>query len=286
MRVLPLAGLVLASLMMSGCGAPSGGVPIELTLLHINDHHSRLDAESTTLRLKTAAGTRENIAVALGGFPRVTAAIEALAVGKPNVIKLHAGDAITGDLYYNLDEGKADAALMNTVCFDAFVAGNHEFDNGDAGLRKFIDYLHAGACRTPVLSANLLPAASSALGTRQEFVKPSTVITRDGQRIGVVGLTIAGKTRNSSRPDPGTRFEDEAVAAQREIDTLLAQGINKIILLTHYTYEGDKALAPRLSGVDVIVGGDSHTLLGPDSLKTFGLAPEGPYPTVTTNKDG
>ena len=86
----------------------------------------------------------------------------ALATPGRNVLKLHAGDAITGDLYYTQSEGQADAELMNTACFDAFAIGNHEFDGGDAGLVKFIDYLHAGACKTPVLSANIGPAAGSA----------------------------------------------------------------------------------------------------------------------------
>ncbi|HZF81101.1 MAG TPA: metallophosphoesterase, partial [Rubrivivax sp.] len=280
------AGLAACGGSSSSEPAAAPGEPFEMTLLHINDHHSRLDAETLTLRLRNAAGVREPITVDLGGFPRVAGAIEALAAERPNVIKLHAGDAITGDLYYTLDEGASDAALMNSVCFDAFVVGNHEFDNGDAGLKKFVDFLHAGSCKTPVLSANLRPRAGSALGPLGETVKPSTVITRSGQRVGIVGLTIGDKTSNSSRPDPGTTFEAEAVAAQREIDALKAQGINKIVLLTHMTYDGDKALAPRLSGVDVIVGGDSHTLLGSDNLRNFGVSPGGAYPTLATDQDG
>ncbi len=275
-----------ATALLAACGGGDGGEPMEVTILHINDHHSRLDAETTNLTLRNAAGTRESVTVDLGGFPRVAAAIEALSAGRPNVLKLHAGDAITGDLYYTLDEGRSDATMMNTVCFDAFTLGNHEFDNGDAGLKKFIDFLNTGTCRTPVLSANLRPRAGSPLTTPTPLVRPSTVVTRSGQRIGIVGLTIADKTQASSRPDPGTTFEDEATAAQREIDALLAQGINKIVLMTHYTYANDRALAARLSGVDVIVGGDSHTLLGPDSLRNYGLTAEGPYPTRATNRDG
>jgi 5'-nucleotidase / UDP-sugar diphosphatase len=281
--------VALGLLSVAGCGGGSDSPvaqPFEMTVLHINDHHSHLDAETTSLLLKNAAGTKERVTADLGGFARVKSAFDDLAVGKPNVIKLHAGDALTGDLYFTLDEGKSDAAMMNTVCFDAFTLGNHEFDNGDTGLKKFLDFLHLGTCKTPVLSANLKPASTSALGPIGQLVKPSTVITRGTERIGVVGLTIGGKTKASSRPDSGTTFEDEATAAQREIDALKAQGINKIVLLTHYTYKGDQALAPKLSGVDVIVGGDSHTLLGDPSLKDFGLSPEGNYPTLTTNKDG
>ena len=135
-----------------------------------------------------------------GGFARVTAAIQSLAGASRNVLKIHAGDAVTGDLYFNLSNGKADAEMMNTVCFDSFTLGNHEFDNTDSGLKTFINYLHAGSRKTPVLSANVKFASSSALAGGP--VKASTVVERDGQKIGIVGLTIADKTKNSSRPMP------------------------------------------------------------------------------------
>ncbi len=276
----------MLALGLATCGSSDDGTPIELTILHINDHHSRLDPETINLRLRNASGARESVTVDLGGFARVKQAIDELSAGKANVLKLHAGDAITGDLYFTLDEGKSDAALMNTVCFDALAVGNHEFDNGDAGLKKFIDFLWSGSCRTPVLSANLRPGANSPLGTSGQYVRPSTVLFRSGERIGVVGLSIADKTKNSSRPDATTTFEAELPAAQREIDRLRNEGINKIVLLTHYTYAGDQALARQLSGVDVIVGGDSHTLLGPASMSDYGLSPAGAYPTQTTDKDG
>ncbi len=287
-RVRLAVAALAASFALGACGGGSGSdETFELTLLHINDHHSRLDSETTTLQLRNAAGTKEAITVDWGGFARVAGAIEALATGKPHVLKLHAGDAVTGDLYYTLDEGKSDAAMMNAVCFDAFALGNHEFDNGDAGLRKFLDFLAASSsCKTAVLSANLKPRPGSPIGAIGERVKRSTIVQRGKEYIGIVGITIGGKTSASSRPDAGTTFEDEVTAAQREIDELRRDGINKIVLLTHYTYDGDKQLAARLSGVDVIVGGDSHTLLGGDGLRSFGLTPEGPYPTLATNRDG
>ncbi len=261
------------------------GKPLSLSVLHINDHHSRLDPESIKLNLTTAAGKREPIDVEYGGFARVTAAFKALSAASPNVLKIHAGDAVTGDLYFNLNDGRADADMMNTVCFDTFTLGNHEFDNADAGLRKFLGFLQNGACKTQVLSANVKFASTSALAGGP--VKASAVVERDGQKIGIVGLTIADKTKNSSRPDAGTTFEIEAVAAQAEIDRLRAQGIDKIVIASHVGYTGELAMARQLRGVDVIVGGDSHTLLGPlDSMKAIGLTPAGDYPTRTQDKDG
>ncbi len=290
-RVSALATAALAfglAVVLSACGG-SDGKPLDLTILHVNDHHSRLDAETTNLRVLTAGGTRESVTFEFGGVARVVQAIDELAAGATNVLKLHAGDAITGDLYYTITDGAADAALMNVVCYDAFVLGNHEFDSGDVGLKTFLDFLRTPACNTPVLSANVRPRLGvSPLTPRTptDYFRPSTIIVRDREQIGVVGITIAGKTRDSSRPDATTEFLNEVTSAQAAIDQLRAQGVNKIVLLTHQGYGADLAIARQLSGVDVIVGGDSHTLLGSDSLANYGLTPGGAYPTRTTDRDG
>ena len=302
MKLVPCAALLALSALLAACGGGGNGgggssdVPagqaMELTILHINDHHSNLDAKSKTLQLKTVAGGAPTaVAVDAGGFPRVTAAIAALAAQSPNVLKLHAGDAQTGTLYFNRAgaDGEADAAMMNTVCFDAFTLGNHEFDKGDSGLKSFIDLLRKGSCKTPVLSANVSFGAGSALNPSRApgYVDKSVVLQRGGQAIGLVGLTIADKTKASSSPDADTTFEDETVAAQREIDLLRARGVNKIVLMSHIGYEYDRTVIPRLSGVDVVVGADSHTLLGSAGLTTYGVgSPAGAYPTQLVNKDG
>lgn len=296
--VLMMSGLAL----LAGCGSgsddddddappPVASAPMDLTILHVNDHHSNLDSKARTLQLKDAAGNVTDVSVDAGGFPRVAAAIKELAGQSANVLKLHAGDAMTGTLYFNRagEPGEADAAMMNTVCFDAMTAGNHEFDKGDSGLHRFIEFLHAGDCQTPVLSANVTFADASPLNPARApgWVRPSVVLQRGGQPIGLVGLTIAGKTQQSSSPDPGTVFSDETEAAQKQIDALRAQGVNKIIVLSHIGYGYDQQVIAGLSGVDVVVGGDSHTLLGPDALATYGVGtPAGAYPTLLTDKDG
>ncbi|MFN7155438.1 MAG: bifunctional metallophosphatase/5'-nucleotidase [Acidovorax sp.] len=288
-----LLALAVASALAACGGSDSGeqGKPLELTILHINDHHSTLESKSKTLKLSAGGAAAVDVAVDAGGFPRVTAAIAELAAKSPNVLKLHAGDALTGTLYFNRAgaDGEADAAMINTVCFDAFTLGNHEFDKGDTGLKGFLDLMRKGTCKTPILSANVQFGPASALNATRSpgYVSPSTVVERDGQKIGIVGLTIAQKTKASSSPDPDTTFQDETVAAQREIDALRAKGIDKVIVLSHIGYEYDKQVAARLSGVDVVVGGDSHTLLGPNTLTTAGVgSPAGAYPTRVTDKDG
>ncbi|WP_081408361.1 5'-nucleotidase C-terminal domain-containing protein [Acinetobacter sp. SFB] len=289
--------LLFSSLLLTGCNNDNDGQnttpvnqinPLEVNLLHLNDSHSHLDEESTKLMLETSAGKREEIQVKNGGFARVAALMNTLANSEKNPIKIHSGDAITGDLYFTLKEGEADADLMNTVCFDTLTLGNHEFDNTDAGLQKFIGFLNdKGNCKnkTQVLSANVEFGKTSPL-YQTDLVKPYTIIEKEGQKIALIGLTIANKTKNASRPNQDTVFNDEIVTAQKYIDELKQQGINKIIVQSHLGYGLEKDLATKLSGVDVIVGGDSHTLLADAKLKNYGISPEGDYPTVLKNKDG
>jgi 5'-nucleotidase / UDP-sugar diphosphatase len=259
---------------------------LELNILHINDHHSHLDEES--IKFKSNVGTGdEEFSVASGGFARVASLINQLAVEKKNALKIHAGDAITGDLYYNLTDGKADADAMNTVCFDTFTPGNHEFDSKDDGLKKFIGFLDQSSCKdkTQILTANVSFGASSPLYKTNRILK-SQVFEKEGVKFAIIGLTVAKKTKNSSQPNADTLFADEIETAQKEINQYKAQGIKNIILQTHVGYDLDQQLAKSLTDVDVIIGGDSHTLLGPDSLKKYGMTPEGAYPIQLRNKDG
>ena len=260
--------------------------PLELNILHINDHHSHLDEETIKFKMNIGTGDEE-FSIASGGFARVAALINQLAIEKKNVLKIHAGDATTGDLYYNLTDGKADADAMNTVCFDTFTPGNHEFDSKDNGLKKFIDFLDQSPCKekTKILTANVAFGASSPLYKTNRILK-SQIFEKDGVKFAIIGLTVAKKTKNSSQPNADTLFTDEIETAQKEIDQYKAQGIKNIILQTHVGYDLDQQLAQSLTDVDVIIGGDSHTLLGPDSLKKYGMTPEGAYPTQLKNKDG
>ena len=279
---------------MAGCGNSNDDAPevpgsFTMGILHINDHHSHLTPN-------TAASLTFNgqiTTVEMGGFPRVVTKINERRAAYQNVLKLHAGDAITGDLYYTLFRGGADAALMNQTCFDAFTPGIHEFDDGEAGFREFLDYLNASnggeiVCTTATLAANIVPkvgVSPLAPNTPNDYLKPYVIKQFGDVKVGIIGIADAGRTKNSSRPDPTTQFYDEAETAQRYIDELNTKGVNKIILLTHYQYQNDLIMAKKLSGVDVIIGGESHTLLG-ENLTKFGLNPEGPYPTMTTDKNG
>jgi 5'-nucleotidase/UDP-sugar diphosphatase len=278
------ASVPLASVVLMGCGGSDEPTykPLELNIAHINDHHSQLDAFAATELTLDGVATL----VELGGFARQTALFKSVA-GTQNLLKIHAGDAVTGSLYYTFFKGAVDAQMMNTVCFDAFTPGNHEFDDGDGVLKGFLDELAKGTCKTSVVSSNVVPAAGSPLAPTggTPYLKPYVIKEVDGVKVGLIGITIAGKTVNSSRPLATTTFNDEVTSAQKAIDELKAQGIRHIVAITHQGYDADKAMAAKLTDVDVIIGGDSHTLLG--DFKAVGITTSsGAYPTVITNKSG
>jgi len=287
-----LAALVLLPVGLIACGGSSDGSPpaatdprfspLTLNIAHINDHHSQLEAINNVELTLDGTSTR----VQLGGFARLTTLFAQAEASLPNLLKVHAGDAITGTLYYSFYKGEADARMMNTICFDAFALGNHEFDDGDAGLRSFLDALYTPACATPVLAANVVPAIGTPLApvTATDYFQPYTLKTIDGVTVALIGIDIAGKTSNSSRPLETTVFADEVATAQAVIDQLKADGIRHFVLVTHQGYDNDLAMAAALTDVDVIIGGDSHSLLG--DFEAYGLASSGAYPTVVTNKDG
>ena len=275
--------ITLLSLITATVMGISHSFSADLTILHINDHHSHLRADRGADLVLGGEKTR----VRSGGFPALAAKFKALEAKNANVVKLHAGDAITGDLYYTLFKGEADAALMNHICFDAFALGNHEFDDGDAGLARFLDFLGQGDCNTTVLAANVIPevgVSPLAANSATDYFVPHKIFDLDDSKVGIIGLDIATKTKQSSSPDETTQFADELATARAQIAILQNQGIERIVLLTHYQYRNDLALAKALSGVDVIIGGDSHSLLG--DFAALGRSSEGPYPTLVTGAEG
>ena len=284
-RLRSLVSILVVALCTTSCHVFDGDpAPFELNIAHVNDHHSNIRPFETTLVVDGISTTVE-----IGGFARLATLFKQAAATTPNLLKLHAGDAITGTPYYTFFDGETDALAMNAICFDVFIPGNHEFDDGDAALKKFLDMLASDpTCKTPVLAANIRPAAGTPLAQRPDgspYFQPYLIRHVGGIPVGIIGIDVKGKTQNASRPLPTTVFDDETEAAQRTIDQLKTLGIRHIVLMTHIGYQPDLALAARLTDVDVIIGGDSHTLLGEFSEVGF-AEPQGTYPTVVRNKSG
>lgn len=286
-RLVPAVLAAAAALMLAACAAPPPREGLSLAIAHLNDHHAHLAPHAGVVLRLDGTPTR----VELGGMARLATLFRAEAQATPNLLRLHAGDALTGTLYHTLYRGEADARLLQTLCLDAFALGNHEFDDGDAVLRGFLDRLRegggcAGGPPVPALAANVEPAPGTPLAPDAggPVLRPHVVKVIDGVPVGIVGIVVSGKTANASRPLPSTRFLDEVTTAQRSIDALRAQGVRHIVLLTHQGLAADRAMAAALTGVDVIIGGDSHTLMG--DFDAVGLRAAAPYPVQARNRDG
>lgn len=244
----------------------------ELNILHINDFHSRVEEinkyDSTCSEKETAAQE------CFGGAARLKTAFDQRrsALSGKNVLSLNAGDNFQGSLFYSTLKGKAELEVMNVIGFDAMTVGNHEFDDGEEAILPFVE-----GAKFPVLGANVKATAQSTLGDR---IKPSTVVEIGGQKIGIIGV-VTTDTNEIANPGPNVKIDDDVAAIEAEVTKLKAEGVNKIIALTHVGYKRDLEVLAKIADIDVIVGGHSHTLLSNTDPKA-----EGPYPTFVDNAGG
>lgn len=259
---------------LAACGGSDDPAPreLKLRLLHTNDHHSYLDGQPYDLTLQ-----KEAVRLQMGGMARVAAAIKGLRT--ENTLVLNSGE-LNGTLYFSLFKGEADFKLFNEMGLDAYQIGNHEFDEGEAVLAKLITQ-----AKFPILAGNAQPTDKSPLFGAK--LQPYVIKDYGGERVGVIGVLKVAKTVGSSMVTDAVKFTDELQSVQASVAELQRLGINKIVLLSHLGFDGDQAIAPKLSGVDVIIGGDTHDLLDRDGeLKALGLAPTGDYPTVRRDAQG
>jgi 5'-nucleotidase/UDP-sugar diphosphatase len=241
-----------------------------LTILHTNDFHSRIEPIN---KYDSTCGAEDNAeGKCFGGTARLDTLIKDRRAASNNAILVDGGDQFQGTLFYTYYKGKAAAEFMNKLGYDAMTVGNHEFDDGPEVLRGFMD-----AVDFPVLMSNADVSSEPQLA---DVLKPSIVIERGGEKIGLIGLTPED-TDELASPGPNVTFSDPVEAVTREAEKLAAEGVNKIIVLSHSGYRVDQEVAAKAPGIDVIVGGHSNTYLSNTSDKAAG-----PYPTMIDGPDG
>ncbi len=264
---------LLAGAALGVLAAPAAGA-FTLHVLHINDFHSRI--ESVNGFDSTCSAEDEEAGECFGGAARVHAAITAkraeLEAAGENVIVLDAGDQFQGSLFFTAYSGAAELEMMNGIGFDAMVVGNHEFDLGPEPLLKFVE-----GAEFPVIFGNTDVSGDNMLASLD---RDSVVLEVGGERIGILGV-VAEDTAETSSPGPGISFGSAAETLAKGVLDLEAEGVNKIIALTHVGVPADLRLAAEVPGLDAIVGGHSHTLFS----NTIEGAPQ-PYPLAAPGPDG
>ncbi|MCA0941188.1 5'-nucleotidase/apyrase family protein [Salipiger pacificus] len=253
--------LTSAAALALTAGAASADYTI--TILHTNDFHSRFEPIS---KYDSTCGEEDNTeGKCFGGSPRLQTAITEAKDRAGNYLLVDGGDQFQGSLFYTYYKGKLAAEMMNQMGYDAMTVGNHEFDDGPEVLRGFVD-----SVEFPVLMSNADLSGETLL---KGEIQKSTIIEKDGEKIGLIGLTPVD-TDELSSPGKNVVFTDPVGAVQAEVDKLTEQGVDKIVVLSHSGYNVDLKVAEETTGVDVIVGGHSNTLLGDMD------GAEGPYPTM------
>ena len=238
-----------------------------LTILHTNDFHARFEPIS---KYDSGCSAEDNTAgECFGGTARLVTAIAEARSRTNNAILVDGGDQFQGTLFYTYYKGKVAAEFMNKLGYDAMTVGNHEFDDGPEVLRGFVDTVEF-----PVLMSN---ADISGEPILEGQIQKSVVIERGGEKLGLIGLTPQN-TDELASPGKNVVFTDPVGAVQSEVDKLTGEGVNKIIVLSHSGYAVDQKIAAETTGVDVIVGGHTNTLLSNTSDRA-----EGPYPTMVGN---
>ena len=244
----PLFGVLSTAALAMGIAAAAPATPAEaagdfdLTIMHTNDTHAHLD-----------------------NAPRRLTAIEEIRAARQNTILLDAGDVFSGTLFFNKYKGKADVQFMNMMDYDAMVPGNHEFDEGPKTFSEFVKQT-----KFPIVSSNIdyskdpdlspLYKDEMAMTGDDGTIYPAVILDVNGEKVGVFGLTIES-TDELSSPGETISFQNHKEQAEKMVAMFKEKGINKIIALTHLGKTVEVELAKSVEGIDVVVGGHSHTRL-------------------------
>ena len=223
----------------------------ELDILHTSDTHSRIEPVDPQSADKLAG---------LGGVVRRLGFIKQFRREHPAMLLFDCGDFSQGTPYYNFFRGELEVEMMNLMGYDAMTIGNHEFDFGLENMARL--YRMA---RFPVVCANYDVAGTVLEG----LVKPYVVLEREGLRIGVFGLSPRLEGLVQASRCEGVVYKDPVAAAQVVVDTLRgAERCDVVICLSHLgllgvdsEVPGDEVLLSATRGIDLLLGGHTHTFL-------------------------
>jgi len=222
--------------------------PKKLTILHTNDMHSRIEP------FPDDGGTFAN----MGGMARRAALISEIRSQEPNVLLLDAGDIFQGTPYFNFYGGELEFKLMSKMKYDAATLGNHDFDNGMDGLLE----------QLPNASFNFVSSNYDFSGTllKNKF-SPYQIFNKGGIKVGVFGLGIELEGLVAKENYGNTKYLDPVAISNEMVQELKNKKCDLVICLSHlgYSYQSDKIddrkLASQVSGIDLIIGGHTHTFL-------------------------
>lgn len=216
----------------------------KLVLLHSNDMHGDFLAEQVD----------ENL---VGGVSMLSGYVDKVRKEEPNTLYCIAGDMFRGSVIDSEFKGLSTIEIMNALAPDVVTLGNHETDYGVAHL-LFLEK----CAKFPIINANLFIRTNQA-----RLFKPYVILEIDGMKILFIGILteeVLSQTKNDGLVGSFVGINEAAEEVGRICNAYNATDIDFTVLLTHIGFEEDKRLAAMLDpawGVDVIIGGHSHTFI-------------------------
>ncbi|MGA2401132.1 MAG: bifunctional UDP-sugar hydrolase/5'-nucleotidase [Syntrophobacteraceae bacterium] len=240
-----ILALAVSLILLPSLPALARQAEINLTILHVNDTHGHIIPSPD----KSVDSGRP-----VGGAEYLAKMVERERAANPRgTILLSAGDMFQGTPVSNLFHGKPVIEIMNYLHYDAMALGNHEFDWGQDVLQSIIS-----SASFPVVSANVFERGHR----RIRGVRPYVMLKRKGLRIAVIGMTTPDTYYTSKAGNlTGLTFVPPEKVLPAIIRRVRAQGASIIIALTHDGLDSDRELARKVKGIDIIVGGHSHTVI-------------------------
>lgn len=222
--------------------------PRHLYVMHTSDTHSCVEPISPNFS-DTAQADK-------AGYMRRAALVAEERDKHPeDMLLLDCGDFSQGSVYYNLFKGEVEVKLMNEMGYDACAIGNHEFDFGLDNMARLFRM-----ARFPIVCCNYDFTGTPCQG----LVKPYVIIQRAGLKVGILGVApkLDGLVAKNCYGD--VKYTEPAKAAQPIIDLLRNQEhCDVVICLSHLGWQGepesDKVFVPATHGIDLLLGGHSHT---------------------------
>ena len=221
----------------------------ELFLIHTSDTHSCVEPVSPNNPDPRQADK--------GGYLRRSALIDELRVSHSNTLLLDCGDFSQGSVYYNLYKGEVEVKLMNEMHYDACTIGNHEFDFGLENMARLFRM-----AAFPAVCCNYDFTGTPVDG----LVKPYIIKECAGIRVGITGVGPKMEGLVSEANFQGVRYQDPAEAVQPVVDCLRKQEHCDIVICLSHLGTGDApdqdpAFIAKTTGIDVVLGGHTHTYL-------------------------
>lgn len=217
----------------------------KLTILHTSDTHSCIEPISKNDINPEQADK--------AGFIRRATLIEQLRKETPELLLLDCGDFSQGSVYYNLFHGEVEIKLMNQMRYDAATIGNHEFDYGLQNMARLFKM-----ASFPIVCSNYDFDETPLKGLTQPYI----ILQRAGMRIGIIGVAPQLDGLVAKACYENTKYIDPVTAAQPIVDKLREnEHCDVIICLSHLGIQEDRRFIQQTHGIDVVLGGHSHTYL-------------------------